>query len=160
MSIIVWVIAGLLFWILVPRLYFYAFNGSSIKISVQVALAVVSWFIWHLWVGQHVIALFKEQSSYSDTANFLNFMSCRRCSNKNICMYIKARASSKISPLYYISAPTKADFYTVGLKLKWTACCGAEVSGGYSTLISLVHNASKQVPTSKSSSWMHIIKSF
>ncbi len=59
-------------------------------------------FMWHLGVGQHVTALFKYQGCYIDTATFLNFMSCRKRSNKNICMYIKGSASSKILYPAYI----------------------------------------------------------
>ncbi len=120
-------------------------------------------FMWHLGVGQHVTALFKYQGCYIDTATFLNFMSCRKRSNKNICMYIKGSASSKIPPLpcIYISAFTK-DFYTAGLKPDRASgadlpCCEAvEVSGGQWKLFSLLHNASTQASTSELSSQMNI----
>lgn len=62
-----------------------------------------------------------------------------------------------LSSMMHISAPTKADFNTVGLKLKWTQGadlfhCEAEVRGGYGKFFSLLHNASTQEPTCKPSS--------
>lgn len=56
----------------------------------------------------------------------------------------------------YISAPTEADFYTVGLQLDRTPgadllSCAAQVSGRYGKFFLSLHDASTQAPTSKPS---------
>ena len=90
---------------LVPRLDFclhveHAFKTSSIKISTSdTCLMINSCSVFGL--TSKLLHYSGKQSPYIDTATFLNFMSCR-CSNKNICMHIKASASSKISPLHCI----------------------------------------------------------
>ena len=144
---------------MLPRLYFclhveHAFKTSSIKISTSdTCLMINSCSIFGL--TSKLLHYSGKQSSYIDTATFLNFMSCR-CSNKNICMHIKASASSKISPLHciYFSSHWSRLLYSwtsIGLDSRCRSAHLWRAGQRYGKFFLSLHEASTQAPTSKPS---------